>query len=71
MLPIALKQKTERQIFNLHLRNVAEPARPGNAKTGQQMFAPIVSNLFAENVRKNDVDCACHKNVCCQIVSNV
>ena len=29
------------------------------------VFATIVSNLFAENVRKNDVDCACHKNVCC------
>ena len=65
MFPIALKPKTERQIFNLHPLNVAEPARPGNAKTEQHMFATIVSNLFAENVRKNDVDCACHKNVCC------
>ena len=41
------------------------PARPGNAKREQQMLATIVSNLFAENVRKNDVDCACHKNICC------
>ena len=65
MFPIALKQKTETQIFNLHPLNVAEPARPGNAKTEQQMFATIVSNLFAENVQKNDVHCACHKNVCC------
>ena len=65
MLPIALKQKTEQQIFNLHPLNVAEPARPGNAKTKQQMFAIIASNLFAEKMRKSDVDCACHKIVCC------
>ena len=65
MFPIALKQKIEKQIFNLHLLNVAERARPGNAKTEQQMFTTILSKLFAENVRKNDVDCACHKNVCC------
>ena len=65
MFPISLKQKTEKQIFNLYLLNVSEPARSGNAKTGQQIFATIVSNLFAENVQKNDVDCACHKNVCC------
>ena len=65
MFPIALKQKTEKQTSNLHLLNIAEPARPDNAKTEQQMFATIVSNLFAENVRKNDRDCACHKNVCC------
>ena len=65
MFPIALKQKTEKQIFNLHPLNVAEPARPGNTKTEQKMFATILSNLFAENVRNNDVDCACHKNVRC------
>ena len=58
MFPIALKQKTEKQIFNLHPLNVAEPARPGNAKTEQQMFATIVSNRFAENAQKSDVDCA-------------
>ena len=37
MFPIALKQKTEKQIFNLLPLNVAEPARPGNAKTEQQI----------------------------------
>ena len=58
MFPIALKQKKEKQIFNLHPLNVADPARPGNAKTEQQMFATIVPNLFAENVQKHDVDCA-------------
>ena len=65
MFPTALKQKTENQIFNLHSLNVAEPARPGDVKTEQQMFATIVSNLFAEDVRKSDVNCACHKNVFC------
>ena len=58
-------QTEKKQIFYLHPLNVAEPARPDNAKTEQQMFATIVSNLLAENVRKNVVDCACHKNVCC------
>ena len=50
MFPIALKQKTEKQIFNLHPLNVTEPTQAANAKTEQQMFATIVSNLFAVNV---------------------
>ena len=52
MFLIALKQKAEKQIFNLHPPNVAEPARPSNEKTEQQIFATTVSNLFAEIVRK-------------------